>query len=83
MINPQVYMYAGAFQSWYKIHKGKDFNDVKKYINTFKAIAERIKFETFLNFLAKYQPGNTKVDPTVLRVQIELTFNNKTLNKEV
>ena len=23
MINPQVYMYAGAFQSWYKRHKGR------------------------------------------------------------
>ena len=77
MINLQVYMYAGAFQSWYKIHKGKDFNDVKKYINTFKAIAKRINFETFLKFLAKYRPGNTIVDPTVLKVQIELTYKEK------
>lgn len=79
MINPQVYMYAGAFQSWYKIHKGKDFNNVKKYINTFKAIAEIMNFETFLTFLTKYRPGNTKVDPTVLKVQIELTLQNKAL----
>ena len=74
MINPQAYMYAGAFQSWYRIHKNKEFSDVKKYINTFNAISKRINFETFLNFLAKFQPGNTKVDPTVLKVQIELEY---------